>query len=416
MYSDDKKIERQEALKDMLRQLQEGATVEQVQEQFREAFGSVSAAEISAAEQALMMEGTPAEEIQRLCDVHAAVFEGSVEEIHAQQAVHMIPGHPAFIFLKENEGAQTLITRELRPALVRWKQGSPAARQDLLAALGQLGGLDKHYKRKENLLFPYLEKAGIEGPPKVMWGVDDEIRDSLKAGTAAVEAAEKWNEALEEQLASALDRIESMFFKEESILLPMLMDVIGAGDWLTIAKESEQIGYAFTGGIEGASPSDARHWIENQPQSAGAAQPRKEQEPVAAGGEITLPSGRFSLEELTAMLNTLPVDITFVGVDGKVRFFSENKDRIFPRTRTIIGRDVANCHPPQSLHVVEQLMRDLESGARDSEAFWFKLGSKFILIRYYAVRDGQGKYLGVLEVSEDIASIQSLEGSKKLMS
>ncbi len=404
--------QRKQALKDMLQQLQAGATLEEVQPQFQQMFGSVSAAEISAAEQALMQEGVSAEEIQRLCDVHAAVFEGSIEEIHAEQAVHQQPGHPAYVFLQENQGAQNLINQELRPALARWRQGQPQAKEDLLLALHRLGALDKHYKRKENLLFPYLEKAGIEGPPKVMWGVDDEIRQGLKELTAGVQAAQEWEAPLQTRLTALLEQIEAMFFKEESILLPMLVDVVEEKDWVTITKESGQIGYAFTGGIEGASPSDAAHWAGQQK----AQPPSGQQEPAALEGAIKLPSGQLRLEELTALLNTLPVDITFVGADGRVRFFSENKDRIFPRTRTIIGRDVANCHPPQSLHVVEQLMRDLESGARDSESFWFRLGPRFILIRYYAVRDAQGKYLGVLEVSEDIAPIQELQGSKKLMS
>ena len=408
MSSEQKK---QEALKEMLQQLQQGAKVEEVQEQFREVFGSVSASEITAAEHALMQEGVTPEEIQQLCDVHAAVFEGSIEEIHAQKAVHEQPGHPAFVFLKENEGAQALITDQLRPALAKWKNGEAAAKEELLLALRRLLSLDKHYQRKEILLFPYLEKAGIEAPPKVMWGVDDEIRESLQTVTGKIDAAKRWDEKLEDELLAVLDRIESMFFKEEAILMPMLVDVMEESDWLTVAKESPQIGYVFNGGIEGASPSDAKHWVQNQDP-----QEKKEPKPTAVQGEINLPSGHFTVEELTAMLNTMPVDFTFVGKDGLVRFFSENKERIFPRTRTIIGRDVGNCHPPQSLHVVEQLMRDLASGVRDSESFWFKLGSKFVLIRYYAVRDAKGEFLGVLEVSEDIAPFKELEGSKKLMS
>ncbi|MPN57775.1 hypothetical protein SDC9_205469 [bioreactor metagenome] len=137
---------------------------------------------------------------------------------------------------------------------------------------------------------------------------------------------------------------------------------------------------------------------------------------VATDGEIKLPSGFFSTRELEAVLNTLPSDVTFVGADGKVHYFSEGKTRVFPRTRSIIGRDVENCHPPKSLHVVEKLIEDFKSGKKEEERFWIQKGGMFILIRYYAVRDKEGTYLGVVEVTEEISGLRSLEGSKTLLS
>ena len=136
---------------------------------------------------------------------------------------------------------------------------------------------------------------------------------------------------------------------------------------------------------------------------------------VEAGGKIRLASGEFSVEELTCMLNALPFDITFVDKNDKVAYFSEGKERTFPRTRAIIGRNVSNCHPPSSVHVVEKIVEDFKAGRKDQEDFWIRMGEKYVLIRYYAVRSEQGEYLGVLEVTQDIQPLQELSGEKRLV-
>ena len=175
-------------------------------------------------------------------------------------------------------------------------------------------------------------------------------------------------------------------------------------------RDSGDIGYAFNGGIEGASPSDATSWYRWNATISGALD-----EPASSvDGEIVLPSGHMNTEELTWMLNSLPSDITFVGADDRVRYFSEGKERVFPRTRTIVGREVAHCHPPKSLGAVEALIADFKAGRKESESFWLQKGSSFILIRYYAVRNDKGEYLGVVESSEEISALRSLEGEKRL--
>ena len=133
-------------------------------------------------------------------------------------------------------------------------------------------------------------------------------------------------------------------------------------------------------------------------------------------GVVTLPSGNFTVQELTCMLNTLPFDITFVDKNDKVKYFSEGKERTFARTRAIIGRNVSNCHPPQSVHIVEQIVKDFKAGKKDNEDFWIKLGDQFVLIRYFAVRNSEKEYLGVLEVTQNIKPIQEIKGEKRLMS
>ena len=232
---------RKNAIKDMLRQLHEGKSVEAVQEQFRAAFDGVAASEISAAEQALISEGLPVTEVQRLCDVHSSVFKGSIEEIHAPSDASKIPGHPAHTLRLENAAIQKQIDERIRPLLGRVASGALSP-QALLPELGALMAVDLHYSRKENLLFPYLEQHGVTAPPKVMWGVDDEIRALLKesARLAAAGGAET-----ADKLSQALSRVEEMIFKEENILIPMLLDTLEAEEWSSVARESGEIGYCL---------------------------------------------------------------------------------------------------------------------------------------------------------------------------
>lgn len=389
---------RKEAIKDMLRQLHEGKTVEEVQSIFRDAFDGVAASEISAAEQALIAEGLPVSEVHRLCDVHSAVFKGSIEEIHAPADVSQITGHPAHTLKAENAAITAHINERIRPLLAHVQEGKRAA-QTLLPEIGALLAIDLHYSRKENLLFPYLEQHGITAPPKVMWGVDDEIRALLKD---AAKLASKGSPETSEKLAEALTRVEEMIFKEENILIPMLIDTLTATEWSSVASESGEIGYCMI-----ATPPV---W---QASSAGEASAV----PIApAIGAVQLPTGFLSVPELGRLLDTLPIDITFVGADDTVRYFSQGSERVFPRTKAIIGRKVANCHPPASVHIVEGIIRDFKSGKKDHEDFWIKLGDKFVYIRYFAVRDEAGTYLGVLEVTQDIAPIQAIAGEKRLVS
>ncbi|MGD9928055.1 MAG: PAS domain-containing protein [Sphaerochaeta sp.] len=279
-----------------------------------------------------------------------------------------------------------------------------------MAALKSLSKIGNHYSRKENLLFPYLEKAGITAPPKVMWGVDDEIRGMYKL---LIRTLETNGEVLESELARVEKQVRSMIDKENNILIPMLHGCMDNDAWLTVARDSTEIGCCFNGGgIEEASPSDAATWYRWNASMNGKDDFIPNQE---VSGEIKLPSGHFTLEELAWTLNTLLSDITFVGADDKVRFFSEGKERIFPRTRSIIGRDVEHCHPPKSLAVVEKLISDFKAGRKGNGSFWIQKGSQFILIRYYAVRNNNQEYHGVLEVTEEISGLRSLDGQKTLL-
>lgn len=387
---------RQDTIKKILKQLHEGKTVEQVKSQFEEVFDGVSASEISEAENALMAEGLPVEEIQKLCDVHASLFEGSITEIHQPDDLTEIPGHPLNILKLENREIERIIQEEIREKIT-----AGAGNREIGSGIGNLLKLELHYQKKENLFFPYMEKHGITAPPKVMWGVDDEIRSELKALKGLFEKDETDKQQAITMLEATLKKVEDMISKEENILIPMVTEKLTQEEWKIIAAESREIGYMLV---------DIPVWsaVRVIAPEAGSKE--------VSDGMVRLPSGIFTMEELTCMLNALPFDITFVNKGDEVGYFSEGKDRVFPRTKAIIGRNVSNCHPPASVHVVEKIVQDFKSGKKDSEDFWIQAGDKFILIRYFAVRNEDNEYLGVLEVTQDIRPIQEISGEKRLLS
>ena len=390
---------RQNVIKELIRELHEGKTVDEVKHKFEQAFAGVSATEISEAEQALINEGLPVEEVQRLCDVHAAVFKGSIEEIHASIDVSEIPGHPANVLKVENMYIDVLIDSKLMPVLVN--KSDPNFRKNLDEALKELYQVDIHYAKKENLLFPYLEKYGVTAPPQVMWGVDDEIRDEIKDLRREIQSDKSDVEDIVERGMELAEKIKDMIFKEENILLPMLVDMLTEDEWKQINEDSSEYGN-LVDNIPEWNPTGERKKVLKA----------EESEPDS----VTLSTGVLKKNELDALLNALPFDITFVDKDGLVKYFSQSAERIFARTTTVLGRHVTNCHPPTSVHVVTQIVEDLESGKKDHEDFWIRMGDKYVFIRYFAVRDNDNNFLGVLEVTQNIAPIQEITGEKRLMS
>nr|WP_294484731.1 DUF438 domain-containing protein [uncultured Anaerosporobacter sp.] len=393
---------RKNTIKDIIKQLHAGKTVDEVKSQFENIFEGVSATEISEAEGALIAEGLPVEEVQRLCDVHASIFKGSIEEIHQPQDPSFIPGHPVHVLKLENREIEKIVNA-IKTHIS--EVNIPSGMQSIREGIENLLKVTVHYKRKENLLFPYMEKYGITAPPKVMWGVDDEIKAAIKEikEIFTTELIDIENSVV--KLKEVLEKTEEMIFKEENIMIPMLVEVMTQDEWKLVSDESSEIGFIV---------SDIPEWEPIVSDDVPTEKNSKQE--VTQQGLIQLPSGIFKLEELICMLNTLPFDITFVNKDDEVKYFSEGKERAFPRTRAIIGRNVSNCHPPASVHVVEKLVEDFKAGVKDQEDFWIRAGDKYILIRYYAVRNERNEYLGVLEVTQDIKPIQEVTGEKRLLS
>jgi DUF438 domain-containing protein len=262
--------------------------------------------------------------------------------------------------------------------------------------------IDKHYKRKEQVLFPCLERHGITGPSKVMWAKDDEVRSLL--ATAGNLLAQNPDSA-DRRIAAALSierasaAIDEMIYKEENILLPMALDTLTADEWAEIWHSSPVYGWCLIEPGSGYKPAPA---IKSTPSD----NPRA----------ITFPTGSVTVEQLQAIFSTMPLDLTFVDADDRVAFFTEGPERIFPRSRAIIGRKVQYCHPVNSVDLVDRILGDFRAGARDVAEFWIHIKERYLHIRFFAVRDEQKRYLGTLEFVQDIAPLQKIEGERRLLS
>lgn len=391
---------RQEKLKKLILSLHAGKDFEAAKQEFKEDFGSITTEEISQLEQGLIKDGMDVADIQKLCDVHAAVFDGSISDIHKIHDYSSTPGHPVQVFIEENEKIEQLIKEEVEPYLT---QTGKTALLMLRVAFDRLKEIDKHYARKEYLCFPHLEKKGITAPPKVMWGVDDEIRADIKEVIALLGAGTSDEREIHQKVKAVIIRVRDMISKENNILLPLLKESLSFYNWISVDSASEEIGW-FLG-----RPKHSWKKVENESVLPG-------EESGIKDGEVGFDAGSLSVEQLNAMLNTLPFDLTFVDAEGHVKYFTQGKERIFARPATIIGRHVSMCHPPQSVHVVEDIIESFRSGKKDHEDFWIKFRGSFVYIRYFAVRDKLGMYLGTLEITQNIQPIRELEGEKRLAS
>ncbi|MGL4662961.1 MAG: DUF438 domain-containing protein [Culicoidibacterales bacterium] len=406
---------KQEVLKQLIHQLHEGVSQDEVKAKFIAEFGEISVQEISSLEHALVRDGLAVEEIQRLCDVHADVFKGSIAEIHSQDTgFDADAGHPIDTLKRENRMVEELIDEKVGPLFSAYQTTKlPVVRKQLSIHLELLATIDRHYNRKEMLIFPMMEKHGITTPPQVMWGVDDEIRGHIKTLTNMIENKEKDKHILKEQYDKTIQSIHDMIFKEEHILIPLLVETLTHDEWKQIETESQELGFTL---LEDVPRWVRRFFPTREEKKVSEKKKIQEENGVQNDARIPMDMGSLSPTEINAILNTVPFDMTFVGADDTVKYFTNGKERIFERAKSIIGREVKNCHPPKSVHIVEQIVEELRSGVKDQEDFWINFGGTFVHIRYYAVRDKEGTFLGVLEVTQDIKPIRDLEGEKRLVS
>jgi DUF438 domain-containing protein len=396
---------RKKLLKHMILQLHEGTAPEAVKQQLVRLLGKVPYNDVVEVEQELINEGLPQEEVLKLCDIHTMALDGILDHAEAKTAP---PGHPVHTFKEENRALQ----KEIQTLTHMYEDIKKATSKDRLDGLfdevhlhfNALMDVEKHYLRKENLLFPFLEKHGVTGPPTVMWGKHDETRELLKGALEALDAkegitVEEAKTVIDLVLEPASKAVGDMIGKEEEILFPMCLDTLSDSEWLQIERQSIEYGFCLYDPKVKWSPEGVE--IE---------------EVVSEETDKTqLPSGRFDVEELTAILNTIPFDMTFVDKDDRVKYFTQGRERIFARSRAILGRNVRQCHPPSSVHVIENILEDFKAGKEDHTAFWITLQDKFIHIEYFALRSEDGKYLGTLEVSQDLTEKRKLAGEQRLL-
>lgn len=396
-------ISKKEIMKDIIIGLHNGMSVDEAKNRFEEEIGDISSSEIAEIEQSLIDDGLSTDEIKKFCNVHALLFESALTQAASEETS---PSHPVHLFKLENREIEKGVASIRDAVQDRERYPSDAFVSRVREQLLHLKAVELHYERKEQLLFPYLEKQGMMGPSKVMWGKDNDIRDMMKNALASLDELSGDDDAERyalETLSPLLEEIEGMIFKEENILFPAALEKLDPGDWVSILRQSDDIGYAF---IE--KPEETDVLIQHLRSAL-------QEEAVVQDGVVSFPSGTVSLGELMPLLNTLPFDLTFVDRDDAVKYFTEGGERIFSRPRSVIGRKVQNCHPPQSLDVVEKILTSFKDGSRDSYEFWMNHRGRFVHIRYFAVRDSGKRYLGTLEVTQDITDIKKLEGEKRLI-
>ncbi|MCI5604022.1 MAG: DUF438 domain-containing protein [Clostridiales bacterium] len=381
---------RTELLKNYLKRLGEGESLESVRSDFVEKFSEVDASEIMKAEQELLNEGTPITEVQKLCDIHAALFHGAtIEEkiANAEKAVsgnvdysdkhtkalrlEKIIGHPLYTFTKENEALTELLNKY-----------NETKDMNVLAVIRDVS---IHYAKKGDLIYPQLNvRHGISGPSDVMWTVDDEIRDEFARLMKEDNHNEKWNQRLE----AVLKRIEDMIYKEQKILFPNCAVNFTEDEWIGIYHDSKD--YAVCFGVENEIWDKAEN---KSTKAANKSEYSKE--------EIVMPGGHMTIEQLTALLNTIPLEISFIDDNNINRFFNEGP-KVFKRPGMAIDREVFSCHPPKIEPMVRAIIEDFRNNKRDSVQVWTEKGGRSMLVTYMAVRDKEENYIGTVELVQDM--------------
>ena len=392
---------RVEQIKTYLERLSAGEELEKVRADFAKEFKEVDPAEIMQAEQELLQGGTPLETVQKLCDVHAALFRGATSEekianaekavaasvkekkLAATAALTGITGHPLQTFTRENEVLENVI-RECRNEIEETNTLSPEL-------FGKLREVAIHYAKKGDLLYPHLKvKYGISGPSDVMWTTDDEIRDELAALAKDMRQNENWIE----RFAAALQRVEDMIYKEANIFFPNCALNFTEEEWFGIYRDSKDYPVCF--GVENATWEEAEKYFKEKSEAFVS---KKIMEKKTE--EIIMPGGHLTVAQLTAMLNTIPLEITFVDEDNINRFFNEGpKD--FKRPGMAIDREVFSCHPPKVEQQVRHIIGEFRNGTLDKVPIWMEKNGKTMLVTYMAVRDATGTYLGTMELVQDM--------------
>lgn len=381
-------------LSDYVRGVLAKADGKSLYQQYQEELEQVSPQEAVEVFYRIYEEGLPTKDILNILDKVINVFYKGLNQ-HQWQ----LPVKAEFlqVLMQENDGltSRLKLMKELFLA-----SDNPQIRDRLKEAVVQLITFDKHYLKKEYLLFPYLEK---ETPRfkglAIMWALHDDIRRRWKLVLSLLEERSTPWGTLSREAGQLVFYMHGLVLKERLILFPAAVETLKGESWEALHKQSFEYGFPF---IEAP-----------QPQALGESLTQIS----TLGTDLTLKTetGILTVEQVFSILNVLPVDITFVDEKDEVRYFSRPKDRFFPRSPAIIGRNVENCHPPDSVHVVKEILESFRAGKQDQARFWIDLKGKKLLIQYFAIKDEQGNYRGTLEVSQDISEIQKLEGQRRLL-
>lgn len=390
--------ERKKILRDIANKIGAREDLKDIKKYFVENLGLLNPSEITFYKDEFIQDGVAEKDYQVLLNMGLEIFR---ETIQNQKPI--VPkGHPVHTLMAEH-ALLLEYANELQSLVRALSKGEREPRQEFLGRIRQLIGFfvesESHYLREENALFPVVEKHGLTGPPKAMWSEHQDIhaieKNLFDLNSETDKGLTNSLEKMSEVSLSLANILASHFYKENNILFPASIRMFSEEEWDTVVQDFDDIGYSS---------------YSIRPVGKG-----KPTEVVSDEGEVVFGSGKLSVEMLEAIFSHLPIDMTFVDAKDRVQFFSESPERIFVRSRAIVGRSVQLCHPQNSVHVVEEILNDFRDGKRDSAEFWINLGGKTIHIRYFAVRDDEDNYLGCLEVSQDITDILKITGEKRLL-
>lgn len=397
--------------------MMKGKNGKELIDKYQEAIENVTPHDMIAMEDLQIKKGIKASEIKEDIEKIMNVLNPQLEKYEWDKPEE---GHPLYYLMQENRELEKLL-RKFKDNIKKIEFDSETVKEEEIQKLRsltvQLQEFDKHFVRKENILFPYLEKKWENYRPlKVMWSLHDDIRKNLKKLLNLLSDRDNFDMEIRQLLGEILMLMYRMIFKEENVVFPVAMETLTLKEWKQIQQQSMQMGYVY---IDPPQKNILSKKAESNYTHPGSL-PEMEDETVTGelpleGVMLGLGTGNLSLEELKMMINNLPLDITYVDQNDRVKFFSNPKDRFFPRSKAIIGRTVQNCHPPESVHIVEKILTAFKEGEKDKARFWIQMKGKFILIEYYALRDDNGNYRGTIEVSQDLTELRKLEGEQRLL-
>ncbi|AJC72401.1 diguanylate cyclase [Thermococcus guaymasensis DSM 11113] len=432
---------KKEQLKKLLLRIHEGEDVNKLKEEFRRVLSGISPLEIPIIEQELVKEGVSAKDIAKMCDLHVELFREAVAGTEELEEKDLPDGHPLKTLYLENK--EIMKDSEMLNLYARTLATTrdERMREEILGVLEEIvGNLRKvgftHYNREEMLTFPYIERRGLTAIATVLWTKHDEIRFMVKRLAELLRKRNEvpWEEFVErfkEKAGEASFALSDMVFRENNIYYPTLKALLSDGEWKAIRMQEDEIGYYKINppawdpgedvkplhpweinpelGVEEllSLPKEVQQALKGQPLEFDKTELKRD-------GDIDLGTGYVSIEELKAIFEALPVDVTFIDRDDRVRFFSPG-ERIFARTPSVLGRPVQLCHPPKSVHIVNKILKAFKEGRKKEAAFWLRLGPKYVYIKYVPLFDEEGNYLGTLEMTMDIAPYKEIDGEKRLL-
>ena len=406
-----------EAIKGILKQIHEGKDVSELQERFEEVIKDVAPWEIPIIEQQLVREGISPFQIAKMCDLHVNLFRKAL--VRRQELLELPAGHPLHTLIMENEQLARDAER-LSLFAKMLDKGFEAAKAQLVELLG----IKRHFMKEQMLLFPYLERKGITAVPRVLWTKQDQLFVKIKRTLEEIDRTPK--EELAAQLESISNEIMDMVFRENNILYPTMNALMTEGEWAAVKEGEADIGFYKVKPGEEWRPKERPIYpfeavqvdpsrLERMPMETRALLGMPDTTRLIREGDIALSEGYLRPEEIDGIFSTLPFDISFVDAEDRTRFYNKPKERYFPRARTVLGRPVEFCHPPGSVKIVQKIIEEFRAGRRDVAEFWIDMRGRKLHIRYFPVRDKDGKYLGTLEVVQDITDIKKIEGEKRLL-